>query len=126
MRCLTVLAMVAALTGCAIHPYSGRVVDIRGRPIAKAYIQGWRYENSQTKLLIAAAETDASGHFALPTYTTLHELTVFGFYDSRGIARGLVEVPKPKVTDNIVVLTRNVRDLINRSSQPLTGTLNHK
>ncbi len=34
------LAVTAILMSCAINGYSGRVVDIRGRPIANAYLAG--------------------------------------------------------------------------------------
>ena len=33
------LAVTAILMSCAINGYSGRVVDIRGRPIANAYLR---------------------------------------------------------------------------------------
>jgi hypothetical protein len=33
------LAVTAILMSCAINPYSGRVVDIRGGPIANAYLR---------------------------------------------------------------------------------------
>jgi hypothetical protein len=33
------LAVTAILVSCVINPYSGRVVDIHGRPIANAYLR---------------------------------------------------------------------------------------
>jgi hypothetical protein len=92
----------------------GHVVDVRGHPVADAYIQGWRHDGTGSDLLIVAATSDASGHFALPAYTILDKLTVFGFHDSRGIARGIVDVQKPQVEDIVVVLPKNVEDLTRR------------
>jgi hypothetical protein len=105
-----------AFVGCTARPCSGIVVDSSGRPVAHAYVQGWHYSittdpqalHHREELLVASDTTDESGHFALRTYTNIHKISVSGFYDDQVMPHGMTDIEKPKLTDNRVVLTKNV------------------
>ena len=119
MRALTIVLMFAGfslLGGCAVHPYSGIVVDARGRPVANAHVRGWHYAhtferdvvNHRSEYLMVTGTTDAAGRFALWTHIRLDKIDVSGLYDNEGQPHGGKDLEKPKFTDNRIVLVDNV------------------
>jgi protocatechuate 3,4-dioxygenase beta subunit len=113
---LVILGGATLLSGCAVHPYSGVVVDSRGRPVANATVEGWHYAhtfdrdviNHRSEWRIVGTTTDKSGRFELSTHINLDKISASGLYDSSDQPHGHTELENPKFVDNRIVLTRNV------------------